>query len=905
MDREELAKQFEQFRQAFGRTQFAFRREKGRIRQSAAAALEEARNQGARQAEGAQKATGQTLLRSVEQLKTLLSADLSPSHPILKAAEYLAAGGVELPQLPGRTAVPYIVPLFGRRNLALTGGGRAVDAGLKSLILSVLDQTAEGQVQVSVYNPDLTDTFSCFLGLDQLKQFSDRDAFLEELERVSADLTRADELMKGKFATLLQLREHAAQAVGQLRLVVVTGENWYGDKAVYQKVKRLCESALRAGVVFLLAVDDPGKLPAGGIGKTTFLRWDGGSWRPEELPGIRVHLKDYPPAEVTAFLEEYARKAENSTAVTIPFDRIEDTGRFWTDSSAEGLTFHLGMAGLDVISLRLGDEKSQLHHALITGAPGKGKSNLLEVMLHSMCCRYSPDELELYLLDFKDGLTFQPYSFSAGRSWLPHARVLGLESARDFGVAVLEYVEETRANRALKMNSVGAASVAMYRKKFPEEKLPRIVVVIDEYQKLLEVQDPLGARAAELLENIARQGRACGIHLVLASQTVARGGALLGRDGELYAAFPVRIALQNNLQESYATFVQGNDAAAKLTVRGEAVLNVNYGAVASNQKFVVAYAEPKAMAALRARWCADERFAGRIPGVFGRNDQFRLPDAIDALRTWRSRVKEQGAAPVLPCGMALSVTRDVVAVTMADNAGRNVAILGSGDGDRLSPDAVPPNYAVGLLENMALALALQHPEGDARFVLVNGLEQSAAAHSGLDLWLRLMERFGFPVETVSAREAPAFFVRLASELKGQTGKEETVYLLGMALDRCPNMGEPVGEDIFTAVSGAESFQELLKSGPAKGLHVIAWWSSAAAYRDHIGFGGDGYLDTKILLRVDDATAKNVLGPFVSWQAAGNRLLLHDATDLEGDMTLIPMAPCTPRDCGRLEAAVWD
>ena len=211
---------------------------------------------------------------------------------------------------------------------------------------------------------------------------------------------------------------------------------------------------LAGGIAFLMAVDDLGKLPGGGIGKTTFLRWDGGSWRPEELPGIRVHLKDYPPAEVTAFLEEYARKAENSTAVTIPFDRIEDTGRFWTDSSAEGLTFHLGMAGLDVISLRLGDEISQLHNALITGAPGKGKSNLLEVMLHSMCCRYSPDELELYLLDFKDGLTFQPYSFSAGRSWLPHARVLGLESARDFGVAVLEYVEETRANRALKMNSV-------------------------------------------------------------------------------------------------------------------------------------------------------------------------------------------------------------------------------------------------------------------------------------------------------------------------------------------------------------------------------------------------------------------------------------------------------------------
>ena len=282
------------------------------------------------------------------------------------------------------------------------------------------------------------------------------------------------------------------------------------------------------------------------------------------------------------------------------------------------------------------------------------------------------------------------------------------------------------------------------------------------------------------------------------------------------------------------------------------------------------------MAALRARWCADERFAGRIPGVFGRNDQFRLPDAIDALRTWRSRVKEQGAAPVLPCGMALSVTRDVVAVTMADNAGRNVAILGSGDGDRLSPDAVPPNYAVGLLENMALALAPAAPRGrrpvraGQRTGAERGRPQRAGPLAAADGAVRLPG--GDRVRPGGARLlCPPGVGAQRPDREGGDGVSP-----GMALDRCPNMGEPVGEDIFTAVSGAESFQELLKSGPAKGLHVIAWWSSAAAYRDHIGFGGDGYLDTKILLRVDDATAKNVLGPFVSWQAAGNRLLLHDA-----------------------------
>ena len=47
--------------------------------------------------------------------------------------------------------------------------------------------------------------------------------------------------------------------------------------------------------------------------------------------------------------------------------------------------------------------------ALVTGAVGQGKSNLIAVLVHSWCQRYSPSELELYLLDFKEGVTLQAF----------------------------------------------------------------------------------------------------------------------------------------------------------------------------------------------------------------------------------------------------------------------------------------------------------------------------------------------------------------------------------------------------------------------------------------------------------------------------------------------------------------
>lgn len=227
------------------------------------------------------------------------------------------------------------------------------------------------------------------------------------------------------------------------------------------------------------------------------------------------------------------------------------------------------------------DSVTQQHNIIISGAAGKGKSNLLEVIIHSLCMRYSPAELELYLLDFKDGLTFKPYASFEDSSWLPHARMLGLESDRDVGLSVLKDLEAERRNRAILFgNSSGEVhDFESYRKHNPEKQLPRIVLIIDEYQKLFDINDEISEEAASLLENLVRQGRACAIHIILASQSITGAVGLLGKEERIYPQFPVRIALQNTVSESFSIFGIGNDGAAKLHVRGEAIINTNYGAI--------------------------------------------------------------------------------------------------------------------------------------------------------------------------------------------------------------------------------------------------------------------------------------------------------------------------------------
>ena len=55
------------------------------------------------------------------------------------------------------------------------------------------------------------------------------------------------------------------------------------------------------------------------------------------------------------------------------------------------------------------------------------------MLITNLALRYSPDEVELYLVDFKKGVEFKAYA----RAGLPHARVVAIESEREFGLSVL------------------------------------------------------------------------------------------------------------------------------------------------------------------------------------------------------------------------------------------------------------------------------------------------------------------------------------------------------------------------------------------------------------------------------------------------------------------------------------
>ena len=132
-------------------------------------------------------------------------------------------------------------------------------------------------------------------------------------------------------------------------------------------------------------------------------------------------------------------------------------------------------------------------------------------------------------MDFKEGVEFARLAPTGDETWLPHVDSLGLESDRAYGVAVLEHLASEFDRRADAFKSAGASSLADYR-ALTGRDMPRLVLVADEFQVLFEPDDDVAQRAVQLIEHLARKGRAYWVHLVLASQHQRKGdmdGAIL------------------------------------------------------------------------------------------------------------------------------------------------------------------------------------------------------------------------------------------------------------------------------------------------------------------------------------------------------------------------------------------
>jgi S-DNA-T family DNA segregation ATPase FtsK/SpoIIIE len=168
----------------------------------------------------------------------------------------------------------------------------------------------------------------------------------------------------------------------------------------------------------------------------------------------------------------------------------------------------LSMAlGKDITGQPVFGDLNRMPHLLVAGATGAGKSVCLNCIIASLLVTATPDELELLMIDPKR-VELTVYN------GIPHLKheVITDPSLAAGALAIITREMDSRYERFAK---AGVRKIEEYNARFPDEKLPYIVVVIDELADLMLVAP---AKVEMLIMRLAQLARATGIHLVVATQ---------------------------------------------------------------------------------------------------------------------------------------------------------------------------------------------------------------------------------------------------------------------------------------------------------------------------------------------------------------------------------------------------
>ncbi len=253
---------------------------------------------------------------------------------------------------------------------------------------------------------------------------------------------------------------------------------------------------------------------------------------------------------------------------------LQKDEKFWTKSSQLRVSVPVGWdINHKEVCFEIGEAQN---HTLICGRSGSGKSNFLHVLIQNLAFYYAPNEVQLFLLDYKEGVEFNAYT---NPSPLEHARLVSVASSVSYGITFLKWLCDEMEKRSNLFKQFNVKDLSDYRK---HDEMPRLIVVIDEFQVLFS--DNKSTKAVEgHLNTLLKKGRSYGVHLVLATQTMR--GTVINRS--IMAQIANRIALPMDADDSAK--ILDDDAACEL-VRPEGIFNNNGG----HQKYHTKMSIPKA-----------------------------------------------------------------------------------------------------------------------------------------------------------------------------------------------------------------------------------------------------------------------------------------------------------------------
>ncbi len=733
--------------------------------------------------------------------------------------------------------------------------------------------------------------------------YSEQDDIRRQMREMTEHLIRVQtKYLAREYESIERYNEEAEEVVEPYRFLAIADFPAGFDQESAGRLLSIAEKGVTTGVYLLIHIDGdtplPRDFPLDALLRTgTVIRAEGEEFA-MPLGGRQVTADGVAEGARTLFtpdglpdqnlfnnlLDRVAEAAKKGGFVGIPFEKIAvPRETWWAGDSRRAVDVVVGRTGArDPLRVWLGSKDGRnSSHALVGGRTGSGKSTLFHVFIATLATTYSPDEVQLYLIDFKEGVEFKPYADHA----LPHARVVAIESEREFGLSVLKELKAELERRGQLFKDANAADLTVYRER-GGLALPRLVLVIDEFQVLLGEPDSITKSAGLILEDLARRGRVFGIHLVLGSQSfrgVDVSQAALGQ-------FATRVVLQS--PEAEAAFMLGPDnvAAAQLLERpGELIYNDDGGRKERNQPGQVALLREASLDALLGQVSAEAEtrgykpptpqivFRGNQPSQIGDNAQLELIyDAFDwptakAVRdAFKLRDWNEVERPALAwLGEAIEI-RPHTAAPFRRRSRANLLLVGDEE-----------ETIFGMLSSTFLSLAAFYPPNELQLRIV---DLSLSDVDWSDACELFAQHFEFHDVAVAERRGGGKLLDAAAQVVAQraaayqAGHDDlgpSLYLVVAGAHKMPELRSGTGRFGDEQSEGGKKLLEIAKNGPEVGVHVIAWYDSVKSLEAGLGRTALSLFDRRVALPMSGDDSQFLLREATAGKLPRFRALLYD------------------------------
>ncbi len=191
-------------------------------------------------------------------------------------------------------------------------------------------------------------------------------------------------------------------------------------------------------------------------------------------------------------------------------------------------------------------------HTLITGMTNSGKSTTLHMLISSLMMHYSPDDVELWLIDYNK-VEFAEYMHNTP----PHIKFIGLEDQPEFTFSFLDKLKQEFERRMNFLKDNDCLGINEYKKLNGADSIPRIVVIVDEFHKMTQTIKSESDYVI-ILENALSEYRKFGLTFIFSDQSGTEG--LSGLTPKAKNQIGVRLSMKQNDPNAVKAIIELNNS---------------------------------------------------------------------------------------------------------------------------------------------------------------------------------------------------------------------------------------------------------------------------------------------------------------------------------------------------------